>query len=1755
MYLCPRNAAKSQIQQSNIPLKLLQTNFYTNMKRTILLLSYLLLVAEISMKLNAQTAVTVGSQVTSESDIVSGKAYILQSQASGTGTVPFVKDNGTDYDIPMSNACTEACVYYLISNGDGTWKIKNYYTNHFWGVPVYNAALTSVTEETSAGAWSLNFSDGTAYPSAPDANNTTRGLDRSSNKLWGYSTGTGGTKQVKIYEVGPTENGLTSPVNIVSGWYLIKWVDLNSDTNTNYSDSDVNGKYIKNYSQDVTVNSTNYPLYIDDAPTGTDGIALSLVYFEKEGSESGRGVDGYLRSANGHYVTQAGAASNSKTNKNYIIYRSSSTPNYSVITSKYTGDRYSLIPCGKDATPYIGQSAKNIFPVGQFYSVDFSLYGIQPWSVQFDGEEDAQVTYSGNNIYGLKSVYNGGTFFLASGVTPSSSDFSAPTYLGFSPDIEVDATNHTIKVTYIDIHKVYTINNTNTNRGALIYNPSASTKYVWSSGKSGTFDATAANSQWVIIPTGKSGQFFLFNVGAGKFAIPTGIAKSNSNAWVFSDNAVAVKFEAVGASEFKIKMAVDPVSGTNAAYMAVSNSYAGPIINWGTDEGAYFTITKVDGQDQSTAANAAVAKLVKSQTALTSYPQATGWYAIQIKSKSGSDSYAERYLQNSTSLYNDLYPLTFTGGVDVQPAITDPTFFTHIDYTSWDNNDWQLADGRHLVCNSSNKFPTVSSTASAIYTGYQGGNFFKTSSNYYADPYNSGTNYYIGETTTFRTTYYVYPINLNDAGLTAWQVVFNRRSNGTQVTCTHNDIKGLATVYEGGYFFLPTGTTPTSSDFTATASTSNISVDNNAKTITFTLTPQLTINSPMAEATFTWNGVSKTGKSVTYIYNGETISDNNITVSYTGNEYTSPTLSQTTWDGTNDVTITCTLTPAFFSTNYGDKWVRIYSAKESSLVVDLAQASNGAKTNMRSRDFFSQKQLWCLVGNASSFTLYNKAAGEDYVLASGSATPGQNTTISLQPSASASNATWTLGDQSSASDSPGYSIFVNGANGDYGMHGWQSGNEVKYWGAGSGGSHFLIEDASGEVTLDLAGLDPSTMTVYTQNVAVLPSTIAGSSSETLLTKDNFSTSSTAFVPTGSVLTFGTPKLFMNYGFTGYDGSNQTKTVTATTTPQTVTATFSVVRPDARYLWEPLRIYNGSGEKDYYRIPAIVTAKNGDVIAINDRRWNNDTDLGNNSGTAANPVNHHIDIIGVASSDNGSTWGSEFMIMDGTGSGTLAGYGDAAVVADRESNKVLVMACAGNVFYTGQNNSYHQTIQRTVLTHNGTTWVAETPTDVTDQFYAGSLTSSDGMFIGSGAISQSKIIKKGDYYRIYCAVLERSSSNFVFYSDDFGLTWTMMGSTAPAKDNEPKVEELLDGSVLLSVRKYYGRTFNIWTWNDDTYTTGSWGTAVASNNQTGGISFGNNSTNGDIRMIPAIKKATGEMVTLAMQSVPTAGSRAEVSLYYKELDPTVTYTPTTIAQNWSSRFLVTPHSSAYSSFNLQPDGRIGFYMEEEPASVTGYYMCYVPLTLDEITNNQYTGLASTYPVTLNTVGAASYATLYLPFDVTTDANTKAYYIGSTTNGSAQLTELTDGEIAARTAVLLVNETASSATFNVTSGLTQQVTETGNHLKGTLTSMELNLGDGTNYYALGKKNDEIGFYKFDNNGTTTITLGANKAYLDTTAPANTVKGFTFDFDDANSIEEALSPQPSTLNQIYNLSGQRLSKPQKGINIINGKKVIIK
>lgn len=92
-------------------------------------------------------------------------------------------------------------------------------------------------------------------------------------------------------------------------------------------------------------------------------------------------------------------------------------------------------------------------------------------------------------------------------------------------------------------------------------------------------------------------------------------------------------------------------------------------------------------------------------------------------------------------------------------------------------------------------------------------------------------------------------------------------------------------------------------------------------------------------------------------------------------------------------------------------------------------------------------------------------------------------------------------------------------------------------------------------------------------------------------------------------------------------------------------------------------------------------------------------------------------------------------------------------------------------------------------------------------------------------------------------------------------------------------------------------------------------------------------------------------------------------------------------------------------------------------------------------------------------------------------------------------------------------------------------------------------GDNIFVLANKSQGVGFYPT----ASTIQIPAGKAYLNT--GASSVKGFlAFDFGGADGVNEMTNDELEMTN-IFNLAGQRLQKLQKGVNIVGGKKVVVK
>ena len=375
----------------------------------------------------------------------------------------------------------------------------------------------------------------------------------------------------------------------------------------------------------------------------------------------------------------------------------------------------------------------------------------------------------------------------------------------------------------------------------------------------------------------------------------------------------------------------------------------------------------------------------------------------------------------------------------------------------------------------------------------------------------------------------------------------------------------------------------------------------------------------------------------------------------------------------------------------------------------------------------------------------------------------------------------------------------------------------------------------------------------------------------------------------------------------------------------------------------------------YRIPAIAKTSTGRLIAVSDYRHNLDDVGRDNHGTGTK----RVDLVYRYSDDNGQTWSEKKTIVEGRQD---YGYGDAAVAV--VGNKILVMAVGGNVSFAGGNANNHNRIVYIVgesQEDGDITWAA--PVDIADNLFIGAeaeIPNGHMAFFGSGKLAvDTKFIGTPERPRIYGALLVKlegqTYNNFAVYSDDFGASWKILGgSTTPlANADEPKMEVLPNGQILLSVRRGGGRLFNVFTYgesdDDKANGVGEW------NGNQNGCGNGGNSTNGEIFCIDA-KKSDNTEVKLLLQSQPKGSSRANVTIWYKEVSANATYTSTDIANDWTEGLQVSYQKSGYSAMTLQEDGRMAFFFEEAPCygddHSKGYCMVYAPLSIEQITKSNY-----------------------------------------------------------------------------------------------------------------------------------------------------------------------------------------------------------
>ena len=176
----------------------------------------------------------------------------------------------------------------------------------------------------------------------------------------------------------------------------------------------------------------------------------------------------------------------------------------------------------------------------------------------------------------------------------------------------------------------------------------------------------------------------------------------------------------------------------------------------------------------------------------------------------------------------------------------------------------------------------------------------------------------------------------------------------------------------------------------------------------------------------------------------------------------------------------------------------------------------------------------------------------------------------------------------------------------------------------------------------------------------------------------------------------------------------------------------------------------------------------------------------------------------------------------------------------------------------------------------------------------------------------------------------------------------------------------------------------------------------------------------------------------------------------------------------------------------------------------------------------------------TISKAGYSTIYLPFDAVLPEGLTAYAVTATSATSATMMAL-EG-IKANNGAILKGE--PSTKYVLTAG-TVNSDWSGNLLEGSVTDTMVS-GEA---YVLGTVNNVTGFYKAElTNGK--FKNNAGRAYLPVAAGA---RFLSFDFGTETAIDELETENENADAVIYDLSGRRVQKAQKGLYIVNGAKVI--
>ena len=181
------------------------------------------------------------------------------------------------------------------------------------------------------------------------------------------------------------------------------------------------------------------------------------------------------------------------------------------------------------------------------------------------------------------------------------------------------------------------------------------------------------------------------------------------------------------------------------------------------------------------------------------------------------------------------------------------------------------------------------------------------------------------------------------------------------------------------------------------------------------------------------------------------------------------------------------------------------------------------------------------------------------------------------------------------------------------------------------------------------------------------------------------------------------------------------------------------------------------------------------------------------------------------------------------------------------------------------------------------------------------------------------------------------------------------------------------------------------------------------------------------------------------------------------------------------------------------------------------------------------------ITVSDAGLATFA-CDVALDFTSVDGIEAY-IAKEESGAIKLHKV--NKVPAATGVLLRSVSGAAKAAEVPVATTTDDVTNNIFVRGT--GVAVATGEGPYNYVLGKHDGVVGFYKAGG-----MTVATNKAYLQTTIAAARID---VNFDETTALTLVNSEKRTVNSDIYNLAGQRVANPTKGLYIVNGKKVVIK